>query len=907
MKRRRPWASPSTIVAATVLLTAQLWTHKASGVPIFFENYVMLKEGDLPIELDVETPSAYPTVSPVPTMAPQPSTASDGVSPSLVKQSLDLSYDVVLNVTRSVDMADLLGSVKTVMEEYLFRSLRLLEEDNDFRIRKVTLAVSLVVRRTLLRQRYLQTRQSQDITIEVDGSVQYDLQGGGDFSPERVEFLLEEELAGLLTEDNLRLALQDSEVEGVLDVDEATIVDDRDEGNAGNDDDTDEANTAEGDDDGNETIDGTERSRNGLFGGKKQGELERPSTLSIAFGFALTGIAFLGLIAYAYIFYRKRQKRLRRKKQMKDSIQYRLPAPKVSPAKRSAPNTPQQQQKQPQQQQVATMKVVTPSADDDSSDGSSYKGLDSVSDDGPADSFAKELQMAASLDEQAWEDFQRKKDALNRNEVIRATEVGSIFGQQDSGVATTPKSPASTKEGGGKTWAKSFPYGDEQEVVEEGIEWTADGGANDWNSYNNSSPRGTTKAEEKKDEWENDQEQPPASVSTAAILESIQRDLAVHGTNIDPEPTREDMTASDVVLEVERLSRYVKRYEKRKERRAKREHERSFRSSDASSSAQNLSISSPTHSAKQATSRSIRKTSVSPQGIAPRSREPIISRSIREDSVSPKGYTPRSEDFSGLENYRGGYSVSQKENVQRQEQAPRITTFTGTFDNSRSAPSPHNPDLASIGDYPDEVSEDTFDYTFQDQEQEGSLPSQRLGITPFNSEKKEEPSFNYEAMSPMMQKLAKAEALRSSREDHSLPTDEPIMERRLRTQSDGEAHANRGGGRLSGIRGNHLMLDARRTRRLSDLRDNTAIIDSSHSDVNVPVGFFQPPYEGVEIPLPRATSEEPKTPTTTPKQKKFNSGPSPSRKFNKLRNLFEERQNEAIFPPDQHWQYGVAK
>ena len=38
MKRRRPtsWASPSTIIAATALLTAHLWTPTA-GIPLFLE------------------------------------------------------------------------------------------------------------------------------------------------------------------------------------------------------------------------------------------------------------------------------------------------------------------------------------------------------------------------------------------------------------------------------------------------------------------------------------------------------------------------------------------------------------------------------------------------------------------------------------------------------------------------------------------------------------------------------------------------------------------------------------------------------------------------------------------------------------------------------------------------------
>jgi len=50
--------------------------------------------------------------------------------------------------------------------------------------------------------------------------------------------------------------------------------------------------------------------------------LTRPSTLSIVFGFLLVAIATMGLIAYGYIFYKKRQKRLRKKRLMQETISY---------------------------------------------------------------------------------------------------------------------------------------------------------------------------------------------------------------------------------------------------------------------------------------------------------------------------------------------------------------------------------------------------------------------------------------------------------------------------------------------------------------------------------------------------------------------------------------------------------
>ena len=860
MKRRRPCASPSTIIAATALLTAHLWTQ-TNGIPIFLEEgrggmIKIIDNPDGPLELNVESPTPGPL----------------GINPSAMNQELDVSYNVVLTTVRDIDIDDLLGSMKTGMEDYVFRSLRALEQDNeDIQIRKVALDVSLLARRAMLRRRRLQD-ESQDVTVEVDGSIQYDLDEESDnITSEEAESLLEEGLTASLREDKLEEAFID--VKEVLGITGVEIVEERDTDDGSN-----------GDDDGSNAK--SSGIGNGSFPSgstANEDELERPSTLSIAFGFALTGIAFLGLVAYGYIFYRKRQKRLRRKKQMKESIQYHLPSPKVSPAKRSSPHTPARQPPP-----TTTMNAVTPGKNgDDSSDGSSYDGLESESE-APSDSFARELQQAASLDEQAWEDFQRKKDALGRNEVIRATDVGSAFGQYDSR-SQKPKSPGQGSARAGNV-AKSFPYGDEIDVEEEGIEWT--GGKYSVQRGNDNGNRSlvSTRAEEKKDEWGSDEgqqrQQPLASATTASILESIQRDLAMHGTNIDPEPNREDLTSSDVVLEVERLSRYVKRYEKRKERRSQREHDsrRSNRSSDVSS------IPSPPNNDSISTRSTLFDNSLSHQGDRTSGKIPG-SRPVAEDISS----------FRDRDMYHGGYSTNQKENFHLHEKAP----YPGGFDHSAS-PDQRSQLSNPVSSFPDDVTEDTFDYTFQDPDQEGSIRSQRLGITPFDAETEEEPSFNYSAMSPMMQKLAKAEAVRNSaREDFSVPTDETHADRRRRAQSDGEPYTRKSG-RLTALRGNAAMLDHTGTvRRLSDLRDNKAIIDSSQSDVqtDVNVAYWEAPQEeGIEIPLSNSRSTDPE-----PQQPKRATPKNTSRRFNKLRNLFEERQNEAIFPPDQHWQYGVAK
>jgi hypothetical protein len=226
----------------------------------------------------------------------------------------------------------------------------------------------------------------------------------------------------------------------------------------------------------------------------------------------------------------------------------------------------------------------------------------------------------------------------------------------------------------------------------------------------------------------------------------------------------------------------------------------------------------------------------------------------------------------------------------RQDHVSRISSFLGSLSQD-----PLNTELRSeIMSLSDE--ENSLDTT----NQEDSIKSQqRLGITPFSVQKPEDLSFSEDAMSPMMQRLAKAEALRVSRGDHSLPADEQEFDRR-RAQSDGEHYHNQSA--LRNLRGHNAMFDRRRP-ELSDLRTTDAIIDNSRSEVNV--GSFQSPSDEEQEPEPhRSRIPQFRTPKSN---NKYDGGTSPNPRFNKLRNLFEERPNEAIFPPDQHWQYGVAK
>ena len=109
--------------------------------------------------------------------------------------------------------------------------------------------------------------------------------------------------------------------------------------------------------------------------------------------------------------------------------------------------------------------------------------------------------------------------------------------------------------------------------------------------------------------------------------------------------------------------------------------------------------------------------------------------------------------------------------------------------------------------------------------------------------------------------------------------------------------------------------------RLSELRKTDAIIDSSKSDVNPSydrdqmkaamraVPQIQPATITESGRFARANVNDP-----SPNKGTFSASPrvkeTKNKRFNKLRGLFEQRTNEQpepIYPPTEHWQYGLRK
>lgn len=203
---------------------------------------------------------------------------------------------------------------------------------------------------------------------------------------------------------------------------------------------------------------------------------DKPSIVEMVIAFCLIALMLASLIAYAYIFYRKRQKRLKRRKQFgvsghKTPSPYKgVPRPRPHGASITpAATTVGQMTLSPSPQGVVPA----------NSSESSYKGLGSESEEGDADIFAKELRMAASLDRRAWDDFQHRvgstEEAKRRvhspvynsqNDVYRELDQGIEMGYRMSEESQAPSPPGAvgltvTGDTVSIRSNKSFPYGDE--------------------------------------------------------------------------------------------------------------------------------------------------------------------------------------------------------------------------------------------------------------------------------------------------------------------------------------------------------------------------------------------------------------------------------------------------------------
>lgn len=813
-KRQRPW------VAATVLLTS---AFLGDGVA-----FVGVNAEDVPIETNVTSAPAPSALGPqssllwnLPTALEQPTTLSPTNRPTLRsspspntqlrsptttpieirKEAIPILFDLVLESSDTASLHKLTKDVDGVLENHLYTKLQSLEDDR-MDVREVLLVVTLTNRRRL--------QGTREVVLRVDGNVLVDLDAKACL--ECAEEDIQAELDQLLTVEELNSVVQ--ALEEVRQVSEVREVEEvvQQNGNRGTTSSALQQTTTE------------------------ETQLQRPSTLSIVFGFILTAIAAMGLVFYAYICCRKRQKRLRKELQQRQTIEYHLPQPRITPTTLPPP-------KQRVSPSIPTS-ASTP-AQDDQSDPSAFKGVDTdtVSSEGHTDDFARELQMAASLDEQAWEDFQRKKMALDRNKHFAPPSFSTI--------GSTSPIPAPTPESPPKTWTKSFPYGDEL-PEEQGVEWTPEiagfnSGDPAWVPYHS---KKLLHPQEQKEDFglsisRGRQDPAPAAFGpSSAVLQSVEQTLSQfeepNNRNFNDESfLTED--ESECVDEVARLTRFVQRLEKRKERRMQWENTR-----------QN-------HNLRQ-------------------DDGPTVTRG---SSTTAFSRTPQNENNGYLNNMRPSppYSQDPRPNYSTAHK-PGVPRYTGI---TMTGGLYQDPSLNNISGPINSMSDDSDEDNSYREDNDSLKSHERLGITPFSVQNGADSNgYNQDPISPTMEILNKGlEQSSSSGRNHQ----------QIYAVENRQSYM--GGGMRMPDTHNHPPP------RLADLRTNQAIIDDAQSEANFATYSDVSAVSKNAIPVPSQTtsrmgffnsSSKPRPPKNT------------NQKFSKLRSLFEERPKNAVFPPDENWQ-----
>ena len=841
------------------------------------------------------------TNSPVP--PPTPSSPPAMQVTTRAPFEIPLNFNVVLRIPKgndSIDPTDLLRDTEHALEDYLIDGLKKIETEV-VKLKSVSLIATFWGLSRKLRgvgsvglQRRILQDDMQELNLEVTGAVEFEIeqQDGGVQDPGSLNQLenslsdkVENELNVLLKDENLDRIGQEVVTEAF-----GVVGEDRDQTNPDNDNGGDDGN-------GNTPLIDTQVGKNT---GSEE-DLEQPSLLSIIFGFALLGLATAGLCAYGYIFYKKRMKRLRKRKQMKESIQYKLPTTSST----ANSNNSKKCSVAPTSAGKASSKTPDKGEDADS-EGSSYNGLGTDSTSVPGDSFARELQLAASLDQQAWDDFQRKKqrskdaqDGGTLSASPSADEEAYVAAATSAGLTVhNPRSPstppdsraansiaeselsrrdrsdvnAPASSSSSSRWPRSFPYGDEDLADDrvgraashspydddfpddEGVEWVASQDDDeDWDERIGTSRESSGKNTSS------------FLASSRAMIDRIGRNFEIYGTSNVSDDEMEDSNAdnsrnipslltSDIVQEVERLSKFVKRYEMKKERRMKRQHDvhQKFDHHGAVDvsydEVSGSSHRSPYDGRSFDTSRGV-ENNAHYQNRAlwtpSPSSAPLVSNNLRTNLIS---------DAEARYGGRGNDERSPANQPQMDSDPPDLVPD----------PSLNHDATLSASDSESEVS---------DRRQFGQ---QRLGITPFSVEKPNGAHHisyqqeNTRSHFEMPDKMTRQGALASLRGQDA------VLDNR-NTQGHGRSRHSTGG-------------------RLSALRANDAILDASQSEV------------GVSYPVPIERNNDKKMPRGgVPRRHNSlpSSRPMHAKKFNNIRAMFERSadRQDAIFPPDQHWQF----
>lgn len=348
---------------------------------------------------------------------------------------------------------------------------------------------------------------------------------------------------------------------------------------------------------------------------------DRPKLWEIILGFSILAVAVGTIIFWAVIFWRKRQKRIRKRKlasvrnaTMSVQSSGRAPTGMKSSAflDHSTPSTPVKilpLSEGPRQSTPALFpkskiflgRALTEKDNDD--DDSDYKGQGSDDSDAGSE-FGRQLREAASLDKASWEEFQRQKRALE----VAARSGISSGGEHDGLSDRINVSMYDAGEGDGHEGIEVehggmhpmfFPYGDEkQNMANNGItrpkqvnsSHSSSGLKNTSKSSTNGADRYGTQDHGDFEPYGDSKDISLVGFSSRNPQRFGRQEFSDHGSSDEPSssslrasPTGSSWSGGDLtdmdepvgtlsmLKEVEELSRYVQHYEQKRESRKMRE------------------------------------------------------------------------------------------------------------------------------------------------------------------------------------------------------------------------------------------------------------------------------------------------------------------------------------------------
>ena len=687
-----------------------------------------------------------------------------------------------------------------------------------------------------------------------------------------------------------------------------------------------------------------------------------PEWWEIIIAAVLIVLMVVSLVAYGYVFWKKRKKRLMRRKQF--GVSGKTPSPykgappprgrgaSVTPAKSMGANAVQSLPTKPNYPRgVGEMH----SSDEESS----YKGLGSASEDAGADMFAKELRLAASLDRKAWDDFHERQEQFHDEDEDGGMMMGQSprqytgFSQRSNGghqypangsnyasgsgvyrdlsgmeAGITPMDPygyegeQQSPPGGavgltvmGDTVSlqsnSSFPYGDENDgagpdhLPKNGIMQDPDGEAF------NITPVGNLERDASNGGWRTTE----AAESKLSPRRSPPKySFLNHGSgpnNVDTEPDAPDYPPGDLNDSNGMMARYGAEMASAGAMRGSPMSQSWSTNPRASNSVGNGTTAalrgSPHSSSLNSASRGVSSVSTSLRGSPGFESAAAVNHDFESAGASEDESTMLTSDILQevqdlkrfVKDYEEKKEGRQRRTVEGDEPDTSFDSLLETVNSLQRAVDGHPP--KSNSDWKTPASNENLPSSPQRMKGRGIPNIESMPSSDNSSDDETMGSDRRLGITPFsVQNPAMIHSPMAGMTGNLYgPSRSPDSEDDDRREKEG----NFGGGTFHEQTARYSNNVSPASGSLSSLRHTDAILDGSISDdVNVPSDEFTAPEERREHAM-KMSSPPLRDPRTVPTRNAPPRQRSKNKGFNNIVNMFEAKEKSAIYPPNESWQY----